>query len=183
ALDHLEHLVVQRLFELQRLGLSETGYKMRKHIAQALKKRSNAVKSALTAYNNAARNLVPPRPTYEWEALSHYGFLQDCILLRESSPDILSKRWSQPAIRVLMKQHLRVRRAREEIVRCNIEIRRLHTFIVDENSSLQKTLGGLQDSGDIWFGPFQEYCMFRRRVNDCILARIAQTYQLAGFTG
>ncbi|KDQ10069.1 hypothetical protein BOTBODRAFT_116280 [Botryobasidium botryosum FD-172 SS1] len=174
ALDNLEHLVVQRLFEFQRLGISETGMHS---------PRSQAIRTALNAYNSAAQDLNPPRPTYDWEKLSHYGFLQDCLLLRESRPEVLSKPWSQPAIRVLMKQHLRIQRAREEIVRCNVEIRRLHMFVIDKNATLLATRKGLEDSQNILLGPFKQYCDLRRRVNNQILARIFETYRLDGFTG
>ncbi|KDQ14412.1 hypothetical protein BOTBODRAFT_110202 [Botryobasidium botryosum FD-172 SS1] len=183
ALDNLEHLVVQRLFEFQRLGISETAYKMRTHISKALQRWSQAIRTALNAYNSAAQDLNPPRPTYDWEKLSHYGFLQDCLLLRESRPEVLSKPWSQPAIRSLMKQHLRIKRAREEIVRCNIEIRRLHTFVIDENATLRAAQKGLEDSQNILLGPFKQYCELRQRVNNQILARIFETYRLDGFTG
>jgi hypothetical protein len=39
-----------------------------------------------------------------------------------------------------MKQWRQVCRAWEEVVRCNIEIRRLHTSIIDEGRSLDKIL-------------------------------------------
>ncbi|KAJ7865979.1 hypothetical protein B0H13DRAFT_2670813 [Mycena leptocephala] len=40
ALMKLEKLVVQRMFELTKMNLSQTGYKLRKHIAKALQARS-----------------------------------------------------------------------------------------------------------------------------------------------
>ncbi|KAG6858604.1 hypothetical protein C0995_015387 [Termitomyces sp. Mi166 len=36
ALDHLQTLVIKRLFELHKLNLSQTGYRMRMHIAKSL---------------------------------------------------------------------------------------------------------------------------------------------------
>lgn len=133
-----------------------------------------AVKTALTAFNKAAQMLDPPRPTYEWEELSHYGFLQDCAFLRESHLDILAKPWVQPATRIIMRQFLRIRRAGEEIVRCNVELCCLHTSIIDKNSSLDTTLKDLQGTQDVLCGLFEEYAIYHRRINNKILARCTQ---------
>ncbi|KAF9229996.1 hypothetical protein BU15DRAFT_57705 [Melanogaster broomeanus] len=53
ALDHLESLVVARIFELSKINRAGTGYKMRKHIAKALQTRSAAICTALDHYNAA----------------------------------------------------------------------------------------------------------------------------------
>ncbi|KAJ7811815.1 hypothetical protein B0H14DRAFT_2299106, partial [Mycena olivaceomarginata] len=54
ALDELEGLVVVRMFELSKVHMADTGYKLRKHIAKALQARSKGVRSALDRYNDAA---------------------------------------------------------------------------------------------------------------------------------
>ncbi|KAG1810321.1 uncharacterized protein HD556DRAFT_1222940, partial [Suillus plorans] len=43
ALDDLQCLVVQHLFELQRLNVSQTAYKMCTHIAKSLQARCRAI--------------------------------------------------------------------------------------------------------------------------------------------
>ncbi|KAJ7065958.1 hypothetical protein B0H15DRAFT_958433 [Mycena belliarum] len=60
ALDELQGLIVARLFELTKMNMSGTGYKLRKHIAKALQAPSRAVKTALSNYNTAAAALDPP---------------------------------------------------------------------------------------------------------------------------
>ncbi|KAG6875347.1 hypothetical protein C0992_004219, partial [Termitomyces sp. T32_za158] len=67
CLDELESLVVSRMFELTKMNMSQTGYKLRKHIGKALKARSQAIKSALDRYNAAADQMSPPRPSLAWE--------------------------------------------------------------------------------------------------------------------
>ncbi|KAJ7025078.1 hypothetical protein C8F04DRAFT_968231 [Mycena alexandri] len=62
ALLKLERLVVQRMFELTKMNLSQTGYKLRKHIAKALQVRSQAIRNALNSYNTAAKSIVPAGP-------------------------------------------------------------------------------------------------------------------------
>ncbi|KAJ7934727.1 hypothetical protein B0H13DRAFT_1591375, partial [Mycena leptocephala] len=54
VLNALELLIVQRIFELTKVNRSQTGYKMRRHIAKSLQARSEAVKNAMGRYNAAA---------------------------------------------------------------------------------------------------------------------------------
>ena len=76
---------------------------MRTHIAKALQNRCKAIRNAVKTYNTAATQLVPPRPPISWEAVSHINFLEDFNLLHDTRQDIHQKKWSQPAIRELMK--------------------------------------------------------------------------------
>jgi hypothetical protein len=82
-----------------------------------------------------------------------------------------------------MKQAQRVAQAHTEIARCNVELRRLHTAILDEESHFVKVLDGLKTTGQNIYYAVLDYCTLRRRVNRRLLFRIAQTYALKGFTG
>jgi hypothetical protein len=82
-----------------------------------------------------------------------------------------------------MKQSRRITQARTEIIQCNVELRRLHTSICDEEHWFVQVLNNLKSSGDILYHPVLDFCTFRRRVNKQILPRILQTYSLPGFTG
>ncbi|KAG1785411.1 uncharacterized protein HD556DRAFT_1435133 [Suillus plorans] len=181
ALDNLQRLVVQRLFELQKLNISQTAYKMRTHISKSLQTRCHAIQTAIKKYNEAASQLHPPRPPLEWSKVSHYSFLEEFNLLRETQQDIRDKMWAKPAIRETMRQWLRIQRAKEEIERCNVEVRRLHTSIVDEDRHFTRVLSSLEDS-PLYFA-VQEFCTHRRLVNSQLLDRIFQIYALPGFSG
>ena len=50
---------------------------MRTHIAKALQKWSKAIQHAVKIYKAAASALDPPRPTIDWNTVSHYKFLED----------------------------------------------------------------------------------------------------------
>ncbi|KAG2034071.1 hypothetical protein BDR03DRAFT_870823 [Suillus americanus] len=84
ALDHLEGLIVARIFELTKMNRAGTGYKLRKHIAKALQTRSIAIRSALNTYNSIASSMYPPRQTLKWEDVVEYMFLADFDLLRDT---------------------------------------------------------------------------------------------------
>ncbi|KAI0699449.1 hypothetical protein BC835DRAFT_1405155 [Cytidiella melzeri] len=66
ALNKLQKLVTQRLFELHKLNVAQTGYKMRTHIAKSLQTRCKTIQRAVKAYNAAAAMLDPPRPALDW---------------------------------------------------------------------------------------------------------------------
>lgn len=156
---------------------------MRSHIAKALQKRCKAIQRALQDYNKAAASLSPPRPPLEWSEVSHYGFLDEFTLLRENREDILSKPWARPVVRETIKQANRIARAHEEVKRCNIETRRLLTFILDEHDLFDTVEKSMEECSNPLLVAVQEYCAHRRRINLQLLARISQIHALDGFTG
>ncbi|GBE83750.1 hypothetical protein SCP_0508060 [Sparassis crispa] len=88
ALDNLQRLVVLHLFELHKLNLLQTAYRMRMHIAKSLQTRCEAIRNAVQVYNAAAGVLNPPRPTLDWAKISHYSFLDEFDLLHDTRNDI-----------------------------------------------------------------------------------------------
>ncbi|KAG6884212.1 hypothetical protein C0992_006742, partial [Termitomyces sp. T32_za158] len=183
ALDKLQKLVVQRLFELHKLNLNYTAYSMRSHIAKSLQSRCNAIRNAVAAYNAAALALNPPKPTLDWSHVSHYTFLEEFNILRDTRHDIQQKPWAQLVIREIMKQDLKVQRAREELIRCNVEIRRLHTAIVDEHNLFSELLPKIQMTNSCIYGAVNDFVTYRRHVNNHLLNKIHRIYSLRGYTG
>ncbi|KAJ7832527.1 hypothetical protein B0H14DRAFT_3087771 [Mycena olivaceomarginata] len=183
ALDQLQGLVVARLFELTKVNMSGTGYKLRKHIAKALQVRSKAVKSALERYNAAASAMTPVKPQLSWDEVVGYAFLAEFDLLREGREDIRTEPWALPAGRAAMDQHFKIVRAEEELERLNLEIPRLVTFMVDEESFLvyhetrlrQEGLGGLALQ-------VARYRMERMRFNAVHMERLTKLSKEDGFT-
>ncbi|KAJ7713402.1 hypothetical protein DFH07DRAFT_688765, partial [Mycena maculata] len=144
VLDHLQGLIIARMFELAKCNMSGTGYKLRKHIAKLLQVRSKAVKAAIARYNEVAEAMTPPKPTLDWEDVIEYAFLADFNLLREGREDIRGEPWAQPAGQATMDQHYKLLRADEEIVRLNVEIHRFVTYMVDEEVFLIREEGCLK---------------------------------------
>ncbi|KAG6826205.1 hypothetical protein H0H92_000724 [Tricholoma furcatifolium] len=136
CLDELESLVVSRMFELTKMNMSQTGYKLRKHIAKALQARSQAIRSALERYNAAAALMTPPRKPLSWNEVVEYAFLADFDLLRDCREDVRERAWAAPAARLMLDQFFKMERAREEIHRLNIEIKRMITHMRDEEAFL-----------------------------------------------
>ena len=159
------------------------GYKVRTHLAKSLQTRCKTIRSATDAYNRAAGALNPPREPLDWAQVSRYSFIEEFSLLRNTQRDISNEPWANPVIRETIKRYLRVRRAHEEIQRCNVKIRRLFTSIHDEARKHSEILKALAGQKSPIFGAVKEYSTRRRRVNALLLGRIQQTFDLDGFTG
>lgn len=156
---------------------------MRKHIASALKARSQAIRTALDRYNLAASALSPPRPLLDWDEVVAYAFLSDFDLLRDTRQDIRTRPWATPAARLATDQWYKLRRAEEEIKRLNIEIARLQKYISDEDRVLRSKEEEIARTDrplarQIWL-----YRMERGRFNDHHRKILNDIYSLPGFSG
>jgi hypothetical protein len=161
----------------------QVGYKLRKHIGNALKARSKAVRTALHNYNVAAQALVPPRPALSWKNIVEYAFLADFDLLADTGSDVRLRVWAKPASRVLMDQYFKMERAREEIARLNVEIPRVTTYIRDEEAFLLQQEEILLESDPLLS---RQLCLRRLkliRTNDLHFRRLKKLATLPGFSG
>ena len=155
---------------------------MRTHIAKSLQRRCKVIQRAVKVYNSTALALDPPHPTVDWSKVSHYSFLDEFVLLQDTRQDISDRWWSKPAVHTTIKQWLRVLRAHKEISRCNVEVRQLHTAIVDEQHS-DTVLVALDQEPQAIGGAIREYVTHCYRVNNHILACLQKVFGLDGFTG
>ncbi|KAJ3527564.1 hypothetical protein NM688_g8112 [Phlebia brevispora] len=183
ALHKLQGLVIKRLFELHKLNLAQTGYKMRTHIAKSLQTRCKAIRRAVAEYNKAAVTADPPRKVLDWSVASKLGFVEQFGLLQDTDQDIREKLWTKPVYRELIKLRQRIARAHEEVVRCTVEVRRVHTAIRDEALMFKQVLKSLKTSDPILYGAVQEFTIYRRRINASLLDRVRQIYELPDYKG
>ncbi|KAI0059962.1 hypothetical protein BV25DRAFT_1918089 [Artomyces pyxidatus] len=181
ALDKLEGLVVQRLFELAKMGLSGTGYKMRTHINKSLRTRCKAIQTALRKYNSAAKTLE--RPQLEWKDISTYGSLAEFELLRECREDIRSLPWTDSRNRQAAIYTLKIQRAEEERVRVNNEVRRLFTSMHDEEAVMQECIRSLKLSDPLLSREVQSRLERRVRMHNVHRSKLQQVFLLPCYTG
>ncbi|KAJ7104590.1 hypothetical protein C8R43DRAFT_1092224 [Mycena crocata] len=183
ALDALELLIVERIFELTKMNQSQTGYKMRKHIAKALQARSKAVRAAIDRYNAAAMLLDPPMPQLSWDQVVEYAFLADFDILRDTRAEVRARPWTRPSYRLAMDNSFKILRAREEIKRLNVEIPRVITWIRDENRLLRKKEAELRDTEGKSEDKVGLYRERRGRFDDQHMQRFWKLGGTPGFTG
>ncbi|KAF9071158.1 hypothetical protein BDP27DRAFT_1219440, partial [Rhodocollybia butyracea] len=181
ALDKLEGLIIAWLFELTKLNMSRTGYKLRKHIAQALKTRSQAICTAVASYNDAASELGCPQLT--WEEVLDYTFLSDFELLRDARRDICSEPWAQPAGCLALNQYHKLVGSEVEITRLNKEIRSLVTYMHEESAYVSLKAEEVRKMDPLLAVQIQKYGWERGRCKDMHILRLNKLARMDGFTG
>ncbi|KAJ7232098.1 hypothetical protein C8J57DRAFT_1091368 [Mycena rebaudengoi] len=183
ALDKLQGLIIAHIFELTKMNMSGTGYKLRKHIAKALQARSRAIKSALNTYNAAATALDEPHDSLTWEQVVEYAFLSDFDLLRDGHNDIHEEPWAKPSGRAAMDQFFKLQHADEEILRLNIEIPRFVMYMRDEDAFLQREEGRVREEhGEGIAYQVRRYAMGQGRFNDDHMHRLIKLSHEPGFS-
>ncbi|KAJ7737219.1 hypothetical protein B0H14DRAFT_2408192 [Mycena olivaceomarginata] len=181
ALNKLEELVIKRLFELTKMNMSGTGITLQK----LCRPWSKTIRTALGRYNAAATSLDPPRRTLKWEEVVEFTFLSDFDLLRDPEGNAVIRPWATPAARALMDTHFKILRAKEEIQRLNIEIRRLVTYIRDERDFLVAKEEEIRETDPDLAFFVHRYRMERGRFDDTHMKRLRKlqaTYK-ERFTG
>jgi hypothetical protein len=162
---------------------SELGYKLRQQISKALQRRSEAIRNALSRYNTQAGALIPPRPQLTWKDIVEYSFLGEFDLLRQSRSDIRTLDWTKPAHREATVKYFKIQRAREEIERLNVEIRRLRTAIHDEGLMVNATIDVLLASNQPVGLELQRQWQTRAAINAVHLFRLDQIASQPNFSG
>ncbi|QRV88505.1 hypothetical protein RhiJN_16523 [Ceratobasidium sp. AG-Ba] len=156
AVDRLELLLIQRLLELSRLNIAGTCYKMRRHLSKALQSRSRAIRTAVNRVNSLAKTLNLDQPQIIFEEVLSHQFLAEFDFLRLCREDVRKQRWAQRGVRDAIDARLRIRRAKAERTRVEIEARRLATFIADEEEQLHLLANQLDSTGQ-----FLQACQVR----------------------
>ncbi|KAJ7170393.1 hypothetical protein C8R43DRAFT_848702, partial [Mycena crocata] len=183
AVSELERVVVQRLFEMTKLGVSGVGYKMRDKLQKALKTRADAIRKALAVYNAAATALNPPRPQLTWHSIVNAATLGEFDWLRETRQDIRALPWAQPARREASTLYFGIKGSLVEKDRLNVEIRRLITFMVDDHVDFYHAIARNLVENPVLAHLLQRESRRRARVNAAIARRLALAAALPGFTG
>ncbi|KAJ6493118.1 hypothetical protein C8R45DRAFT_1062043 [Mycena sanguinolenta] len=183
VLDQIERIIVERLFEMTKMHRSETGYKMRKHIAKALQARSKAIKGAIDRYNSVALDMDPLMPTLTWDEVVDYGFLSEFDILRDTRDSIRSRPWTRSSYRVAMDNYFKILQAREEIKRLKIEIKRVMTWIDDEDRFLRRKENEYKVSNPALLVQISRYRQRRGRSDYNHMQRFWALAKTPGFTG
>ncbi|KAJ6503627.1 hypothetical protein C8R45DRAFT_1051105 [Mycena sanguinolenta] len=183
ALDEIERIIVERLLEMTKIHQSGTGYKMRSHIAKALQARSKAIRKAINRYNSVAEDMDPPMPTVSWDEVVNYGFLAEFDLLRDTEDAVRSRPWTRRSYRLAMDKYFKILRAREEIQRLNIEIKRVVTWINEEDQFLRKKEAEYAETDPMRAVQISRYRQRRARSDNNHMQQFWAQAKTPGFTG
>jgi hypothetical protein len=148
-----------------------------------LQRRSEAIRTALSKYNTQASKLNPPCPSLSWKKIVDYSFLAEFDLLRLTRTDIRQAEWTAPARREGTTKYFKLCRAREEIVRLNIEICRLRTAIRDEEMNACLVIAQLSEEDPALSAEIRRRWSLRSQVNKQLIQQLDQVESLDGFSG
>ena len=158
------------------------GYKLRRQISKALQRRSEAIRKAITRYNIQAAALNPPRPSISWKDITQYTFLGEFDLLRHTRDDIRERVWARPAVRDATAKFFKLSRAKEEITRLNVEIRRLRTAIHDDEREVSQAIANLCNSAPMLASELERLYRPRAAVNAIHLHHLHHIEKQYGLT-
>lgn len=120
---------------------------MRTHLSKSLQTRSQAIRTAIDKYNAARAKLPEPRPAeLNAKQVLGYVFIAEFDLLRDSRCSVRDEPWARPAEREATIAYFKLKRSEEELVRVELEIRRLRSFIRDVNTHMHRLLDTLTAS-------------------------------------
>jgi hypothetical protein len=109
--------------------------------------------------------------------------LADFDLLRDTTGDIRSRPWTKPQYREAMVLHFRIKRAKEEIHRLNIEIRRQATYMRDEYTLHRLTVNRLKGEDPNFAAFIEREAEYLDIVFAHITYSLIKTRALPGFSG
>ncbi|KAF8344863.1 hypothetical protein F5887DRAFT_1061987 [Amanita rubescens] len=175
SVDQLERLVVMRISEVTKLNQAGLGVKLREHIVGALSRRSESVRKAISRYNEQAALLGGLTPTVTWQEISKYTFV--------ARSDIRQEKWVQKANHDAGIKYFKLCRAREEIQRLNVEVRRLLTWIHDEGEHMERVIKQLSDSEPLLADALRKKWVLRSSVNMIHLQRLKNLQNEDYYTG
>jgi hypothetical protein len=159
------------------------GYKLRKHIAQALSRRCTAIRNAIERYNDLAARQKLPRPHLLYSEVVDYCTFSEFEILKHSEHDVLSKDWAILANRQAANKFFKVKRAKEEIRCCNIEVACLQAWVDAEDVVMSRAVAAHEGSNPAFAAHLRVLQIQHCHVNDHLRSRLDQIYKLPGYSG
>ncbi|EJT99071.1 hypothetical protein DACRYDRAFT_90667 [Dacryopinax primogenitus] len=184
ALNHLESLVVQCLFELEKFNLRGTSYAMQRSIAKAMDKRCKSIKMALEKYNMLTAALCPPQPQLSYQTVVSMTWVANFLLLCYSRNDVQHQKWVDKLICKMTVKWLYVQCTKAEIQHINVEVCGLWSALHNEPLASQEAISTEERQGATLLSAAMKQCLTEHlQVNELLKRCIQQIFSLLGFNG
>ncbi|KAI0027008.1 hypothetical protein K488DRAFT_8790, partial [Vararia minispora EC-137] len=181
--EEIQGLVVSRLMELDKMNLTSTGYKLRKHISQALTRRCVSLRSAIDRYNKLAPLQSPKRDLLVYSEIVEKCSLSDFDILKSSDHNLLSKPWAIPINRLAVNKFYKLEGSKEEVRRCNREIRRLAAWVEHDDCIMAEAVLSHSETDPAFASHLDTVRAERLLINNQLRHRLWQISCLTGYTG
>jgi hypothetical protein len=103
--------------------------------------------------------------------------------LRDAREDIRKLKWAQPAHREATNLYFRIKQAKTEITRLNVEIRRILTYMIDDHIDYFQAIAAAVMTNAPLAQELSSKWLYHQHVNKEIAHSLLRTSQLPGFTG
>lgn len=118
--------------------------------------------------------MAPPAPCLEWKEVVNYAFISEFDLLRHmySHGDVSTSHWAVPAHREILSKFFKIKSARSELLRLDIETARLEASIFDERKQLTAFSKDLAATEPLLAAEISSTCSLREKTDAVHLARL-----------
>ncbi|KAJ6611835.1 hypothetical protein B0H10DRAFT_1743818, partial [Mycena sp. CBHHK59/15] len=138
---------------------------------------------ALVIYNEAGAALTPPQEQLTFADIIATMSIIDFDMLRETREDIRKQPWTQPERREAGVLYFGIKRAKEEILRLNVEISRLITFMLDKHVDFYRAIASTLIVDPPLATELQKRWIHASHISASICQRLRATSRLIGFSG
>ena len=159
------------------------GYKLHKHIAQALTCHCAAIRNMIDCYNTLAPLQKHPRPTLMYSDVVKYCNFSEFEILKHLDHDLLSKEWATLTNWQAAKKYFKIKRAKEEIHCCHIEVARLQAWVNANDANMCSAVAAHESSDPTFAAHLKAIQMQRCHINDWLCMWLHQIYHLPGYCG
>jgi len=159
------------------------GYKLCKHLAQALYRRCATICKAISYYNDLAPLQKPPRPLLVYSEVVNYVTFSEFEILKHSGHDVLSKEWATLANQQAANKYFKIKRAEEEIHRCNVKVARVQAWVDKEDKVMSGAVAAHERSDPTFAAHLKVLQIQCCHVNNHLCTRLGQIYKLPGYSG
>ena len=125
--------------------------------------------------------MVPPWALLSWESVIAAVNLADFNLLQSTRQDIRKLEWAQPVNCEGMVMYFKIKCAKEEISRLNIEIWRLLTFLYDDHIDHYRAVSTNIITDPTLAFEVSTRWQYHNKIHEEIIKRLLQTSRLQDF--
>jgi len=159
------------------------GYKLRKHLAQALYRRCATIRKAISYYNDLAPLQKLPCPLLVYSEVVDYVTFSEFEILKHSGHDVLSKEWATLANRQAANKYFKIKRAEEEIYCYNVKVACVQAWVDKEDKVMSGAVAAHECSDPTFAAHLKVLQIQRCHVNDHLRTCLGQIYKLPGYSG
>ena len=159
------------------------GYKLRKHIAQALSCCCTAIHNTIARYNDLMVLQMLPCPHLVYSKVVDYCTFSEFEILKHSEHDVLSKDWAVLVNRQAANKCFKIECVKEEVCCCNVEAACLQAWVDMEDMVMSRAAAAHEGSNPAFAAHLKVLQMQCHHVNEHLRLCLDQIYKLSGFSG